>query len=100
MLALDGPGLVSKIKKRGLRQVANIYPEVTTPRNVLTSECRIYTKKTRYIARSMKTKALSSRYPRKISFLKDLQRGYPGADLLRKSMKTSYKLEIPSKRTC
>jgi hypothetical protein len=45
----------------------------------------------------MKTKALFWRYPRKISLLKDLGRGYPRASLLRKSMKTGSKLGIPSK---
>jgi hypothetical protein len=45
----------------------------------------------------MKTKVLFSRYPRKISLLKDLRRGYPRAFLLRKSLKTRSELEIPSK---
>jgi hypothetical protein len=45
----------------------------------------------------MKTKALLSRYPRKISLLKDLQRRYPRQMVLPKSMKTGIELEIPSK---
>jgi hypothetical protein len=45
----------------------------------------------------MKTKVMSWRYPRKISLLKDLGRGYPGAYLLRKPMKTGSELEILSK---
>jgi hypothetical protein len=45
----------------------------------VTEEYRIYAKKTRFLARSMKTKGLFSRYPRKISLLKDLREGgYPG----------------------
>ena len=45
----------------------------------------------------MKTKALVWRYPRKISLLKDLGRGYPRPFLLRKSMKTGGELRYPSK---
>jgi hypothetical protein len=45
----------------------------------------------------MKTKALFWRYPRKISLLKDLGKGYPRASLPRKSMKTGSELEILSK---
>jgi len=45
----------------------------------------------------MKTKALFQRYPRKIFLLQDLGKGYPGACLLRKSMKTGSELGKPSK---
>jgi hypothetical protein len=45
----------------------------------------------------MKTKVLFYRYPRKISLLKDLPRGYSGTFPLRKSMKTGSKLRYPSK---
>jgi hypothetical protein len=45
----------------------------------------------------MKTKGLFSRYPRKISLLKDLRKGYPGAFQLCKLLKTEGGLEIPSK---
>jgi hypothetical protein len=37
----------------------------------------IYLKIWRFLARSMKTKELLGRYPRKISLLKDLKKGYP-----------------------
>jgi hypothetical protein len=45
----------------------------------------------------MKTKVLFSRYPRKISLLKDLRRGYPRAFLLCKSLKTGSRVEASSK---
>jgi hypothetical protein len=45
----------------------------------------------------MKTKGVFWRYPGKISLLKDLREGYPGASVLHKSMKTSGEWEIPSK---
>jgi len=51
----------------------------------------------RLLARSMKTKGVFWRYPRKISLLKDLRKAYPGVLLLCKSMKTGSELEIPSK---
>jgi hypothetical protein len=52
----------------------------------------------RFRARSMKTNSLFSRYPRKISLLKDLRE----RDILeflqpRKSVKTGIKFEMPSK---
>jgi hypothetical protein len=45
----------------------------------------------------MKTKGLFSRYPRKISLLKDLRRGISGAFQLCKLLKTGGELEILSK---
>src|SRR5580704_12355268 len=45
----------------------------------------------------MKTKVLLLRYPRKISLLKDLRRGYPRAFLLRKSLKTGSRVGASSK---
>jgi len=50
-----------------------------------------------FTVRSMKTKGLFSRYPRKISFLKDLQKGISGIFQLCKLLKTGGELEIPSK---
>src|SRR5689334_6911075 len=49
------------------------------------------------MARSMKTKGQFSRYPRKISLLKDLRRGISQAFLFCKLLKTGSELEIPSK---
>ena len=57
-----------------------------------TAEYWIYTRKKRFPARSMKTKAPFWRYPRKISLLKDLRKAYPRIPLLRKSMKTGGRL--------
>jgi hypothetical protein len=51
----------------------------------------------RFLARSMKTKGVVRRYPRKISLLKDLREGYPGTSLLHKSMKTEGEWRYPSK---
>jgi hypothetical protein len=45
----------------------------------------------------MKTKGEFWRYPRKISLLKDLRKGYPGVFMLSKSMKTGDEFGIPSK---
>jgi hypothetical protein len=64
---------------------------------MFTVKYSVYTAKTRFPARSMKTKALFLRYPRKISRLKDLRRGYRGTFPVRKSMNTGRKLGIPSK---
>ena len=38
--------------------------------------CRVYIKKSHFLAKSIKTKGEVSRYPCKISLLKDLQDGY------------------------
>jgi hypothetical protein len=54
-------------------------------------------KNLRFLARSMKTMGEFGRYPRKISLLKDLRKGYPGAFLLSKSMKTCDEFGVPSK---
>ena len=65
--------------------------------NLCTIEYRVYIEKMRFLARSMKTKELFWRYPRKISLLKDLREGISRAFLLGKSMKTGGRLGVPSK---
>ena len=62
---------------------------------MLTSEYRIYTKKTRFIARKQRH-CLRDTLVKKIAY-KGLTEGYSGACLLGKSMKTSCELDTPSK---
>jgi hypothetical protein len=64
---------------------------------MLTSEYRIYNQENPFYYQIYENKGSafeipSSRYPSK-----GLIEGYPGACLLRKSLKTSWELEIPSK---
>ena len=82
---------------RGPQGLASIYSLVHSISQVLPNSNGYIPQKMRFRVRSMKTKGLFSRYPRKISLLKDLQRGIPGAFQLCKLLKTDGGLEIPSK---
>jgi len=82
---------------RGPRHWASIYSLVYSISQQLPNGNGYITQKTRFPVRTMKTKGLFLRYPRKISLLKDLWRGISGAFELCKLLKTDGGLEMPCK---
>jgi hypothetical protein len=76
MLARNWPR-VANGQEEGVGCLASVNSHINLSGHMFTAQYRVYIKKTRFRAISMKTKDPFLRYPRKISFLKDLGNGVP-----------------------